>query len=333
METHLKFRDGEQKLFIEKVIQKSDLNINRLASIVAISPRSFRDWRREKLSISKSAALLLRERFNIEFPEKIEALQDRWAFEKSENGKIGGLAYKSKYGNPATTEGRRKGGSKTLTILRNRGIIPQINMFNRPRRSVKLAEFVGIMLGDGGIGKLQISITLNSIKDLEYSAYVVQLCESLFGKKPKVRKRKNANALEIYLNGVNLIRFLKEIGLVQGNKVKNQVDVPGWIKSNVKYRARCLRGLMDTDGGVFVHKYKSNGKIYRYKKVNFTNRSIPLLKFVYNTLKELNFHPKLLDKIENRRVWLYNSQEVPQYLNVVGSSNYRLNRYKVGGVA
>lgn len=87
---------------------------------------------------------------------------------------------------------------------------------------------------------------------------------------------------------------------------------------------------MDTDGGVFIHKYKVNNKTYSYRKINFTNRSLPLLNFVYNTLKEIGFTPKLLDKIENKKVWLYNTSEVARYLDVVGSNNQRLLKYKQG---
>lgn len=88
-----------------------------------------------------------------------------------------------------------------------------------------------------------------------------------------------------------------------------------------------MRGLMDTDGGVFLHRYKVNGKGYAYKKISFSNRSVPLLFFVANTLHELGFTPKIIDKIENKKVWLYNEQEVKRYLQIVGTHNARLLKY------
>ena len=36
-------------------------------------------------------------------------------------------------------------------------------------------------------------------------------------------------------------------------------------------------GLMDTDGGVYLHKYKVNGKPYQYIKMCYTSHSKPLL--------------------------------------------------------
>lgn len=331
MDIHLKFMPTEQRAFVEKIIKRSNLNVDSLANMVTISPRNFRDWRREKISLSKTAALLLSKKFRVDLPEKISTLEKRWKSSIVDRGRRGGIAYKIAYGNPGTIEGRKKGGTKTLKILRSKGVVPKIRIFKKPKHSEKFAEFVGIMLGDGSIGKLQISITLNSIKDLEYSIYVSTLSSTLFGSKPKIRRRKNANAIEIYYNGMNLVKFLISNGLVQGNKVKKQVEVPGWIKINQKYKILCLRGLMDTDGGIFIHKYRVNGKVYSYPKVNFTNSSLPLLDFVYETLLGLGFNPKIIKNIENKKVWLYNSHEVKKYLDLVGSSNLRLNQYKQGG--
>jgi hypothetical protein len=115
------------------------------------------------------------------------------------------------------------------------------------------------------------------------------------------------------------------------NKAKQQVDAPDWIKNNKEYSIACLRGLMDTDGGVFLHKYKVHGKQYSYKKISFTNKSTPLILFVFEILRVLGFTPKLRDTLEIKRVWLYNEHEVNRYLEVVGTSNYRLQKY--GGVA
>ena len=121
----------------------------------------------------------------------------------------------------------------------------------------------------------------------------------------------------------NLNEFLCVLGLKTGNKVKQQVDVPLWIKNNRKYFKYCLRGLMDTDGGIFVHRYKVNGKKYSYLKLSFSNMSQPLRVFVYQTLTDLGFNPKLAG---NKHVWLYSDSEARRYLDIVGSSNYRLLR-------
>lgn len=330
MEKHLKFKKGQQTLFLKSVALKSSLTIDGLALIVGTSPRNFRDWKAEKNCMAKSAAEKLGKQFGVDLPEKIEILENRWTKYKSEKARIGGFAFKNIYGNPATPEGRIKGGKKAMSILRKRGMVPLAIKFKHPKYSERLSEFVGIMLGDGGITPSQIQITLNSVTDKEYLHFVVALCSNLFGIYPKVFKKKDCNANVVYYNGVKLIEILKDLGLKTGNKVKQQVGVPDWIKSNKKYSIACLRGLMDTDGGIFTHKYKVNGKIYEYNKVCFTNSSIPLLGFVYKTLIRVGLNPKPIEskKIVNKKVWLYNSNEAKEYLESVGSSNQRLLKFK-----
>jgi len=126
------------------------------------------------------------------------------------------------------------------------GIFGPVKTFNKPKASDELAEFIGIMLGDGHADKFQISITLNSIADANYIHFVINLCKGLFKHIPRVLKRKKGNAKVIYYYGVNLVKYLVSLGLIPGNKVKNQVGVPSWISDNFNYKVACLRGLMDT---------------------------------------------------------------------------------------
>ncbi len=330
MEKHVKFRKNEQNDFIETAMVKSGLNIDKLARLVSISPRNFRDWRNEKLSMTSSAVSIISKKFNVNLTEQIEVLENRWQRYKSEKGKIGGFVFKRLYGNPATPEGRRKGGKRALEILREKGLIPPVKTFLKPRKSAKLAEFVGIMLGDGHIGKQHIEITLNSLIEVKYTKYVLELCNDLFGSFPKMFKKKECNAFSIYYNGINLVKYLNRIGLSIGNKVKLQASVPLWIKRNKEYAKVCCRGLIDTDGCIAIHRYNVNGKQYRYKKLIFTNHSAPLAEFVYNTLRNNGLSPKMVINLEKRRVWLYNSNEVQKYLRIFGTSNEKLRKFKDG---
>lgn len=326
----LKFRFGQQKKFLNEVFNKSRLSTGVLAEIANVHPRSFRDWKNEEITMTLFAVEKFIDLFNVILPEDKEILAERWQKARKMANKIGGLAMFKKYGSPGTKEGRRKGGIRAIANLRKNGIIPKVKIYKLPISfSVDLAEYVGIMLGDGGITHAQASITLNSNADLKYSYFVANLGKKLFREKPKLYMRKDCNALILYYSGSLFIEYLTRIGLKIGNKVRQQVDVPDWIKSNSSYRIACIRGLMDTDGGVFFHRYKINGKEYVYRKICFTNRSIPLLIFVKETLGELGFTPKLINNVVNKQVWLYNNTEVADYLKKVGTSNTRLSR--IGG--
>lgn len=325
METRLEIDAEVQKRYLLEVEEKSDLRDEELAKLFGVVGRSYRDWRRGKYAVTVRAAEIVESDFGIAFPvDKNRALAE-WIKSKSEGGRKGGLACYKKYGSPGTLEGRKRGGSRALAILRQRGVIPPAKEFNFPRvRNADLAEFIGILLGDGGITREQACITLNSEEDKEYLWYVLRLITELFHFSASFFKRKNCKANVIYCNGVKLINYLLQLGLKVGNKVRQQVDVPEWIKVNKIYSISCLRGLMDTDGGVFVHRYKVHGKEYKYLKICFTNRSMPLLMFVSKVLKDLGYTPKEVLKTENKKVWLYNQGEVLRYLHVVGTHNQRL---------
>lgn len=189
----------------------------------------------------------------------------------------------------------------------------------------KTAELVGIILGDGCINSItnQLSITLNRKRDSLYINYVVKLLNQVFYSKPLIYQKKDSQATVVYLNGVQLIKRLKEIGLKPGNKTKFQVSVPNWINDNLKFSKLCVRGLIDTDGGIFLHSYIINRKRYSYYKLNFVNRSLPLVQFVFNTLKKHHLSPKYAQNYKH--VWLYSTKEVVRYLRIIGSSNPRVS--------
>ncbi len=327
----LKFLPSQQKKFIRDVYVKSNHSTKELAQIAGVHKRSFLDWKREKLTMTLKAAEIFCAKFDLRLPEEKELLLQRWKKAKEDAGRIGGVIRFEKHGSPGTPEGRRKGGIKSIANLRKNGIVSSVKIYKLPNNfSENLAEFVGIMLGDGGITSSQCAITLNSQADSDYIEFVSDFTYKLFGERPKRFKKKDCNAIVLYYNGVGLVQYLCKIGLKAGNKVKQQVGVPDWIKNSYSFKIACLRGLMDTDGGVFMHNYNVNGKKYNYKKICFSNRSIPLLIFVMETLSELGFTPKLIDKIENKKVWLYNENEVNRYLTIIGSHNLRLLRFTGG---
>ena len=94
------------------------------------------------------------------------------------------------------------------------------------------------------------------------------------------------------------------------DKVRQQVKVPNWILTSNQYQLSCVRGLMETDGGIFWHRYKVNGKMYAYRKLAFANRSIPLLEFVRDVFINLGISSW---NCIYRHVWLYNTHEVESY--------------------
>jgi len=250
----------------------------------------------------------------------------------SQRGRLGALQRYKLYGNPGTPEGRSKGGLRTSEffrlhpdIARQRGFVA-LKQIKKPRRSVELAKLIGIMLGDGGIRtKYQLTVSFNYKTDREFTEHVAGLIKRLFAVEHIIAKRKDSLGADIVISSVSVVDFLLKQGLKAGNKVKNQVDIPLWIKSNMEFQKACLRGLVDTDGSLYCHRYKVNNKWYEYLKIDFTNCSKPLLNSVYTILSGL----KIKSSLKGVHITVSSQADVNRYLARVGSSNPKfLDRWK-----
>ncbi|MFH0732895.1 MAG: LAGLIDADG family homing endonuclease [Candidatus Omnitrophota bacterium] len=246
---------------------------------------------------------------------------------------LGGRRYVELYGPPGTIESRRKGGLAVQAKLRTdpefarRAKLQLRKKIKYPQKSSALAEFIGIMLGDGGIRNAhQITISFDAKKDQDYVVYLQNLIKGLFGISSTLYIREKKGRADIVVTSTNLIEFLEKMGIKKGNKVVNQIDVPNWIFESKKYQAACLRGLFDTDGCIYQHRYAINDKRYRYIKMCFRNYSFPILVSVKRMLENLNFNARL-DK-KQKSVYLHSPSEVSRYFLKIRTNNpgYR-NKY------
>ena len=246
-------------------------------------------------------------------------------------GRAGGKAVFAKYGRVPVDETHRKAQWQkwwTKTGRYNPKILKflEAQPINIPKRSAKLAEFCGILLGDGGMSERQVHITLCSYDELEYALFVSALCEGLFGIRPTLTKLKKAAAYSLVVSRTNLVRWLnKSAGLGSGHKIRRQIRIPKWIINNRKFRIACLRGLVDTDGSVFTHKYRVQGKLYRYPKLSFASMSAPLRLDVAHILVDVGIKARVTEK----EVWVDSTGGVAKYFSDVGSHNPKhLIRYR-----
>ena len=299
-----------------------------MSQMLGISERTLTDWKREKFTMSHRAVTLLAEKTRLS--PKNTMVKDAWWHIKSAAYK-GGIAHYKKYGrvggDPAT---RKKAWRKWWEERGRVKTHPSIGVFlpvAKPKKSARLAEFVGIMLGDGGITTYQLVVTLHHIDDLPYSRFVVKLIETLFKITPRVYHSPKNSVLDITLSRKELVTFCTQtLGLKMGNKVKQQVDIPDWIKGNKKFLRACVRGLVDTDGSVFTHTYRVKSKPYSYKKLAFTSRSKPLRGSVYTALLNFGLHPRLSGSADVR---LDSKNDMQKYFTLVSSHNPKhLNRYR-----
>jgi len=131
---------------------------------------------------------------------------------------------------------------------------------------------LGLYLGDGHIVKAKrvykLGITLFS-EDLNIINRCRQALEIVFNEnKISQRKRKNARAVEVYVYNKYLPLIFPQHGA--GKKHNRRIILEPWQNEIVeKYTKEFVKGLIDSDGCVFV---RQNGN-YRSKAYQFTNMS------------------------------------------------------------
>lgn len=188
-------------------------------------------------------------------------------------------------------------------------------------------EFIGIMMGDGGMSARQIFITLRHIDDKKYTKFAMQMIYRLFGLRPSLRHIPKNSVNSIVVSRTNLVKYLHSLGLPIGDKIKQGLDIPNWIKNNQKLRLACIRGLVDTDGSIFTHSCKVNGKERRYKKLCFTTASKPLLRSVHEILQGLGLTVRFA-KGNKKEIHIDSIECMKKYFKIVGSHNPKhLKRY------
>jgi len=179
-----------------------------------------------------------------------------------------------------------------------------------PNLSEKLAEFFGIMLGDGHLSHGQIWVFINNNIDRKYRNYVKNLLKFLFGVEAGCNYRKKEDMKNLFLSSVDLVRYLKEKGLYATNKVKAQVDIPSWVFTKDSYKRSFLRGFFDTDGSIYRLRFGV--------QMAFCNRSIPLLQSTRKILLELGYFPS---KISSYNVYLTRKSNLYRYVAEIGFGN------------
>jgi intein/homing endonuclease len=187
------------------------------------------------------------------------------------------------------------------------------------KKDEKLAEFYGILLGDGCIFSNfnGISITGDKIVDYAYyHTYLTKLISDLFGITPTIYFDPHDRTMRLIVYSRELARYLKSLGFPVGVKYGHNPIIPKFIYENKISLAYCIRGLMDTDGSLSSHPHS---KIMVH--ISITIKS--LRESVYEGLNELGIKGGLFDK----GIMLYSSEKVKKFYEIVGFSNFK-NQYK-----
>ena len=193
------------------------------------------------------------------------------------------------------------------------------------KKSKELAEFIGIMLGDGNIwekegGYYYISVAGDSEKDKDYlENYVNPLFKKLFGKKMNIKVSKKSKSMHLYIGDKNIVFTLKHFGLKSGNKKKNNVSIPLWIFRDKEYLKACLRGLIDTDGSVCP----ITGRNYPY--IWFSSNILNIRKSFGVGMKKLGFKTSKWKSKKDKPsdIYIGNKGDIKKYIETISFKNRR----------
>lgn len=312
------FPPGQQSLFLLECQKHLNETWPDLASAVHVHPRTLSDWRREKSRVPQGALQLIAYRAGKTIP-KVVTYVGAYAH-TARAGRKGAQAVMKKFGRVPVNERERLLSWRSWWQREGRYITwqhSQPQIIRTPARSKRLAEFIGIMLGDGGMSKYQLTVSLNRITDADYSRFVIGLMKELFGATVSVSETRRALVRTMYVSSIRAVAFCQRNGLTVGDKIRNGAAPPSWITASLSYSAVCLRGMVDTDGSFFAERHVIRGRMYEYRRMHFVSASSKLRLFAFETLSRLGFHPRL----RNRHVTLEKPDEVVRYLRVVGTSN------------
>jgi len=168
-------------------------------------------------------------------------------------------------------------------------------MFKNLKLNSKIAELIGMHIGDGTLYKTtrgnvwELRGNLNE-KDYYYTN-VKPLLESIFNNlvfNPKFRSGGKNGCFGIQTSKKEVTNFFIEFGFKPGSKTYT-VRIPDYIKNaNNNIKLAFIRGLFDTDGGIRFDRI-NNQKLHAYPRVEFGFASKLLRDDLFELTKGLGY--------------------------------------------
>ncbi|MBI4151214.1 hypothetical protein HY492_03745 [Candidatus Woesearchaeota archaeon] len=205
-----------------------------------------------------------------------------------------------------------------MVMLHSRGKTKPVHPLTK---SEELAEFIGILLGDGSVyvnhkhSIYSIRIASSYADERAYAEYIFALMRRVFGTKPRWGEFKK-RCFYVCLDRLEAVNALMSVGVFPGNKKANQVRMPTWILENETYLRACLRGLFDTDGSV----YRLSNKDPHLLRISFSSAIPALRDEVIPSLQKLGIP---CSKPIHRNVFITRKSAITRYCNEIGFRNQK----------
>ncbi|MEK7114881.1 MAG: LAGLIDADG family homing endonuclease [Patescibacteria group bacterium] len=178
-----------------------------------------------------------------------------------------------------------------------------------------LAYVTGLAIGDGNLSNPNGRATrLRITCDTKYQNLIKEICTSIQKVLPEnkvliIKRAKTFWDVSCYSNKWEGWLGWQAKG---GSKYNQNVSIPDWIQTKEKYKINCLRGLLQTDGTIYLDR--------KYKAVMFTTIIYDLAHQVLNMIKELGFNPHLYEIKSKDKKTRYNiriSKNVDKFIKKI----------------
>ncbi len=179
--------------------------------------------------------------------------------------------------------------------------------------SPELAEFIGILAGDGHLAKVkhEINITGGSQYDKDYvQSYIYRLFKNLFGIEPRIEIMKNKNVIRCRTYSKIVSQYLTRIYGHPIGKKKGRLNIPKQILDDSEMLKCYLRGVFDTDGSFHRHHKKS-------ASVEFISVDLEFLNQINLALKGFGFSTSKTGK----SVHIYSREHIDRFFAIIKPAN------------
>lgn len=161
-----------------------------------------------------------------------------------------------------------------------------------------LAYVTGLAIGDGNLSNPNgRAVRLRISCDTKYPNLIKRICVAikkiLPNNKVSIIQRRKVRCLDISCYSNKWEGWLGwEVG--KGSKYIQKVSIPLWIKANNTFAIECLRGLLETDGSIYIDR--------GYKMVNFVTVIPCLANDVKTLINKLGFKTHIYEIPRNNKI-------------------------------
>lgn len=192
------------------------------------------------------------------------------------------------------------------------------------------AEFIGVILGDGMIGKYEcdrvdgtksvqhcVKVTFSS-GEKQYCDYIENMFEQFFDFTPSVSKRKGEKTCDIRCFRQEIFDFLvEEVGMKVSPKW-NKAKIPEEIFSEQDLCEHVLREYFDTDGSVVLDD--NNGTLYSRLEMKICLS--PMQDQFVDILEQLDFRFGTYENGKGKkRIQINGKSQLSDYKTKIGFNN------------